>query len=134
MPRSLVSIAAVAVALAALAPVASAADKNARVLAAAQAERTAQLELLQQVVNIDSGTGDVEGGRKVAAVLIPRLKALGMNVESVPAEEAGLAENTVATLSGRGKTRILMIGHLDTVFEPGTVQRRPFRTDDKRAY
>src|SRR5215469_48442 len=134
MPRSLVSIAAVAVALAALAPVASAADKNARVLAAAQAERTAQLELLAQVVNIDSGTGDVEGGRKVASVLIPHLKALGMSIETVPAEEAGLADNTVATLQGKGKSRILMIGHIDTVFEPGTAQKRPFRTDDRRAY
>jgi glutamate carboxypeptidase len=85
-------------------------------------------------VNVDSGTGDVEGGRKVAAMLIPRLKALGMTVESVPAEEPGLAENTVATLIGRGKTHVLMIGHIDTVFEPGTAQRRPFRTDDKRAY
>jgi glutamate carboxypeptidase len=27
-----------------------------------------------------------------------------------------------------------MIGHIDTVFEPGNVQRRPFRTDDKHAY
>jgi glutamate carboxypeptidase len=57
-----------------------------------------------------------------------------MTVESVPAEEPGLAENTVATLTGRGKTRILLIGHIDTVFEPGTAQRRPFRTDGKRAY
>jgi glutamate carboxypeptidase len=57
-----------------------------------------------------------------------------MTIVSVPAEEAGLAENTVATLTGRGKSRILMIGHIDTVFEPGTAQRRPFRTDDKRAY
>jgi glutamate carboxypeptidase len=57
-----------------------------------------------------------------------------MTVESVPAEEAGLAENTVATLSGRGKGRILMIGHIDTVFAPGTAHRRPFHEDDKRAY
>jgi glutamate carboxypeptidase len=136
MPTGLASIVAAAAALviAALAPVASAADKNSKVLAAAQADRSAELELLGQVVNIDSGTGDVEGGRKVAGVLIPRLKALGMTIESVPAEEAGLAENTVATLAGHGKGRILMIGHIDTVFEPGTVQRRPFRTDDKRAY
>ena len=126
--------AAAALASAALAPVASAAGKNSRVLAAAQADRTAELQLLEQVVNIDSGTGDVEGGRKVAGVLIPHLKALGMRIESVPAEEAGLAENTVATLTGRGKSRILMIGHIDTVFEPGTAQRRPFRTDDRRAY
>ena len=136
MPKGLVSIVALAaaVAIAVFAAVASAADKNTRVLAAAQADRTAELELLEQAVNIDSGTGDVEGGRKVAGLLIPRLKALGMSIESVPAEEAGLAENTVATLTGHGKSRILMIGHIDTVFEPGTVQRRPFRTDDKRAY
>src|SRR5579863_4133204 len=113
---------------------AEAAHKDGKVLAAAQAARASELELLEQVVNIDSGTGDVEGGRKVAAVLIPHLKALGMTVESVPAEEAGLAENTVATLAGRGKTRILMIGHIDTVFEPGTAQHRPFRMDDRRAH
>src|SRR5579862_4469329 len=113
---------------------AEAAHKDGKVLAAAQAARASELELLEQVVDIDSGTGDVEGGRKVAAVLIERLKALGMTIESVPAEQAGLADNTVATLAGHGKSRILMIGHIDTVFEPGTVQRRPYRTDDKRAY
>jgi len=136
MAGRLVSFIAVAAgaALAMLTHFADAADKNTRVLAAAQAERSAELQLLEQVVNIDSGTGDVEGGRKVAGVLTPRLKALGMAIETVPAEEAGLAENTVATLTGHGKSRILMIGHIDTVFEPGTVQRRPFRTDDKRAY
>ena len=123
-----------AVAFTALTLTARAADSDARVLKAAQLARPAELQLLEQVVNIDSGTGDVEGGRKVASTLTPRLKALGMSIESVPAEQSGLAENTVTTLTGRGKTRILMIGHIDTVFEPGTVQRRPYRTDDKRAY
>lgn len=134
MVRRLIIIIALAAPLPALAPFAYAAESNSKVLTAAQAARSAQLQLLEQVVNVDSGTGDVEGGRKVAGMLIPRLKALGMTVESVPAEEPGLAANTVATLIGRGKTRILMIGHIDTVFEPGTAQRRPFRTDDKRAY
>ena len=132
MTRHLIRAAALAACMASVAYAAGA--KNAKVLAAAEAARSAQLQLLAQVVNIDSGTGDVDGGRKVAAVLTPRLQALGMKIESVPAEEAGLAENTVATLTGRGKMRILMIGHIDTVFEPGTAQRRPFRTDDKRAY
>jgi glutamate carboxypeptidase len=135
MVTRLVSTAvAAAVVLAGLAQFADAAEKNAKVLAAAQAARTAQLKLLEQVVNIDSGTGDVEGGRKVASVLVPRLKALGMTVESVPAEEAGLAENTVAALTGRGKNRILMIGHIDTVFGPGTAERRPYHADARRAY
>ena len=108
--------------------------KDARVLAAAEAARPEQLKLLRQVVDIDSGTGDAEGGRRVAVVLIPRLEALGMTVEKVPAEEAGLPENLVARLAGTGKGRILMIGHMDTVFGPGTVARRPFRMDSQKAY
>jgi glutamate carboxypeptidase len=112
----------------------AAGSKNPKVLAEAQALRSEQLQLLEKIVNIDSGTGDVAGGIKVADVLIPRLKALGMTVDSVPAEEPDLAPNTVATLKGTGKGCILMVGHIDTVFEPGTAQRRPYRTDDKRAY
>lgn len=110
------------------------AARDAKVWAAAQAARPGQLQLLQQAVDIDSGTGDAEGGRKVEALLIPRLKALGMTVEAVPAEADGLPENLVARLSGTGKGRILMIGHIDTVFGPGTVARRPYRTDAENAY
>lgn len=109
------------------------AARDARVWAAAERVRPAQLKLLEEVVNIDSGTGDVEGGRGVAAVLRPRLEALGMMVESIPAEIPGLPENTVATLKGTGKGRILLIAHLDTVFDPGTAARRPFRIDGDRA-
>ncbi|WP_293907273.1 glutamate carboxypeptidase [Phenylobacterium sp.] len=109
------------------------AQKDAKVWAAAQAARADQLKLLEQVVNLDSGAGDADGGRKVAAVLIPRLKALGTTIESVKAEAEGLPENTVATLTGTGKGRILIIAHLDTVFGPGTVAKWPFRIDGDRA-
>ncbi|HEY3694120.1 glutamate carboxypeptidase [Phenylobacterium sp.] len=110
------------------------APRDAQVWAAAQAARAAQLDLIKAAVNIDSGTGDVEGGRKVAGLLVPRLQALGMTVETIPAEAPGLADNVVATLQGAGKGRILLIGHLDTVFEPGTAARRPFRIDGDKAY
>jgi len=107
--------------------------KDPKVWAAAEAARADQLKLLEQAVNIDSGTGDADGGRKVAALLIPRLKALGMTVEQVKAEADDLPENTVATLTGTGKGRILMIGHIDTVFGPGTVAQRPYRVDGDKA-
>lgn len=119
-------------ALASTAP--KAMPKDAKVWAAAQAARSGQLELLRQVVDVDSGTGDAAGGRKVEAILVPRLKALGMSVEAVPAEAEDLPENLVARLEGTGKGRILLIGHIDTVFGPGTVAKRPFRTDADRAY
>jgi len=108
-------------------------QKDAKVWAAAEAARPEQLRLLEELVNLDSGTGDVEGGRKVGAILIDRLKALGMTVETVKAEADGLPENIVARIEGTGKGRILIIGHLDTVFGPGTVARWPFRIEGDRA-
>jgi len=125
---------ALALSLLAIPALAAPAARDAKVWAAAEAARPAQLKLLEQVVDIDSGTGDVDGGRKVAAILAGRLKALGLSIESVQAEADGLPENTVATLIGTGKGRILLIGHIDTVFEPGTAARRPFRMDAEKAY
>jgi glutamate carboxypeptidase len=107
--------------------------RDTKVWAAAERLRSAQLDLLKQVVNVDSGTGDVAGGRKVAGLLVPRLKALDMDVETVAAEAPDLPENIVATLKGTGRGRILMIGHIDTVFGPGTVAKWPFRIADDRA-
>ncbi|CAN5605942.1 M20/M25/M40 family metallo-hydrolase [soil metagenome] len=110
-----------------------AAGKDTKLWAAAEKAREGQLDLLKQVVNIDSGTGDIEGGRAVAAVLIPRLKALGMTIETVPAEIPGLPENTVATLTGTGKAKILMIGHIDTVFGPGTTAKWSYTVEGDHA-
>ncbi|WP_162875426.1 glutamate carboxypeptidase [Sphingomonas crusticola] len=112
----------------------SAARPDARILDAATAARPAQLALLEKVVNIDSGTGDAAGAAKVMAVLIPELKAIGATIETVSAEAPGLGDNVVARLTGKGKGRILIIGHVDTVFPAGTVAERPFRTDGARAY
>ena len=108
--------------------------KDVRLWAAAEAARPEQLKLLEQAVDIDSGTGDVDGGRKLAALFAERLKALGATVELAPAEAPGLPENLVATLQGTGKGRILLIGHMDTVFEAGSAARRPFRIDAEKAY
>jgi glutamate carboxypeptidase len=126
-------IAALLAASAMPAAAAKAPARDAKVWAAAERLRSAPLDLLHQVVNVDSGTGDVAGGRKVAGLLVPRLKALGMDVETVAAEAPDLPENIVATLKGTGRGRILMIGHIDTVFGPGTVAKWPFRIADDRA-
>jgi glutamate carboxypeptidase len=113
---------------------AGAAPRNEQVFRAAQANRDAALQLLQQIVNIDSGTGDAAGGAKVEAVLAARLSQLGAEVRTEPAEAPGLPDNLVAVFHGSGKGRILIIAHIDTVFGPGTALARPFRTDKDRAY
>ena len=133
MPKRIATTAAIILATTAMPAAAKAPAKDAKVWALAERLRPAQLELLEQVVNIDSGTGDVAGGRKVGSLLVPRLKALGMEVVTVAAEAPELPENIVATLKGTGRGRILMIGHIDTVFGPGTVASRPFRIEGDRA-
>src|SRR5882724_13194564 len=105
-----------------------------RVYQAAAANRAGALDLLREIVDIDSGTGDVVGGAKVESVLAARLKALGADVRTEPAEAPGLPDNLVAVFHGTGKGRILIIAHVDTVFGPGTVAARPFSIDKDRAH
>jgi glutamate carboxypeptidase len=104
------------------------------VAAAAAAARPGALALLQTLVNVDSGTGDVAGGRKVLAILKERLSAIGAEVSEAPAEAAGLPPALVARLHGAGRGRVLLIGHLDTVFGPGVAAARPYASDGARAH
>ncbi|MBX9814047.1 MAG: hypothetical protein A4S12_08755 [Proteobacteria bacterium SG_bin5] len=119
--------------LATAAPGLAQSGKNGPVWRGAESVRAEQLALLERLVNIDSGTGNVQGGAQVQAIIAEQLKGLGMEVRMVPAEAPGLPDNLVATLKGRGKGRLLLIGHSDTVFEPGTAAKRPFRIEGDRA-
>jgi glutamate carboxypeptidase len=134
MKRRAIATLAAAAAVLASGAAAAPAPKDMELWTAAEGAREGQLALLKQLVDIDSGTGDAAGGRRVAAVLVPRLRALGAKVETVQAEAPGLPENLVATVEGSGRGRILLIAHLDTVFGPGTAAARPFRMDAARAY
>jgi glutamate carboxypeptidase len=111
-----------------------AAPRNEKIYQAVQSNRAAALDLLKDIVNIDSGTGDIEGGTKVETLLAARLRDLGAEVRTEPAEVPGLPDNLVAVFHGSGKGRILIVAHIDTVFSPGTVAVRPFSIDAQRAH
>jgi glutamate carboxypeptidase len=98
------------------------AKPNSKVLAAAKACEPSARSLLQQLVQIDSGTGDVAGLSAMGGILKTELEGLGASVEIVPA----VGDNLVATLTGAGRGRILLIAHMDTVFAHGTVTQRPY--------
>jgi len=114
--------------------VAAAPQRQEPVYAAVQAHRADALALLAQIVNIDSGTGDVAGGTQVEDVLAARLRALGAEVRTEPAEAPDLPPNLVAVVHGRGKGRILIVAHIDTVFGSGTAAARPYGADADRAH
>ena len=100
---------------------------------AAQRQTGDALALLERLVNVDSGSGDGPGLARVHALVIPELQKLGAAIETFPATP-NAGDNVVATLRGKGKGRILLIAHTDTVFGPGTVAKRPFKIERGRAY
>lgn len=93
-----------------------------------QDEWLARLKLL---VNIDSGSGDVEGVNTIMAYFEQWMGALGFEVTLHPTEEFG--NNLVARRGGKGHLRLLLVGHVDTVYPRGAAEARPFVLDGKRA-
>jgi len=96
-----------------------------QIVTTADAGTESDLALLEKLVAQNSGTRNLEGVRKVNAMVAPEFAALGFETRWVPMDAVGRAGHLIATHKGkRGTTRMLLIGHLDTVFEPGS----PFQT------
>lgn len=74
------------------------------------------LKLLEEVVNINSGSMNFEGVKKVGMIFKSKLDALGFETKWVDGKSWGRSGHLVAEHKGKGKT-LLLIGHLDTVFE-----------------
>ncbi len=91
----------------------------------------AMLSDLETIVNMDSGTYHKAGVDQVAEWMQRRLENSAFEVTVQPQQEHG--NNLYATRRGSGKARILLIGHMDTVFPEGEPQRRPFTIKDGRA-
>jgi glutamate carboxypeptidase len=100
------------------------------------------IALLERLVNQNSGTNNAEGVRKVAGMLRPELEALGFKVRWIPMDQVNRAGHLFASHQGKpGTKRLLLIGHLDTVFEPdspfqhfsreGSIARGPGVGDNK---
>jgi glutamate carboxypeptidase len=93
-----------------------------------QAQEQSSIALLEEIVNINSGTMNFAGVRRVADVLRPRFEALGFKVRWEDGAAFGRAGHLVAEHPGRGR-HVLLIGHLDTVFEPNYPFQRFERVD-----
>jgi glutamate carboxypeptidase len=103
-----------------------------RIVAAVDAGNTQALALLERVVNINSGSMNFAGVRAVGDVLRAELEGLGFSVRWIDGAPFKRAGHLVAERPGRGP-RVLLIGHLDTVFEPESPFQRFERIDEKTA-
>jgi glutamate carboxypeptidase len=97
----------------------------------AEAER--HVALLERLVNQNSGTLNLPGVEAVGRMVRAELEPLGFEVRWLPMAEAGRAGHLIATHEGNGRgKRLLLIGHLDTVFEPDS-PFQAFSRDGNRA-
>jgi glutamate carboxypeptidase len=99
-----------------------------------EARLPAFLAELEMLVNVDCGSYTPNGVNLVADHVATALAGLGADVKRVPHEpEAGgtqLGDIVIGELQGDvAGPRIMLIGHMDTVFDPGTAAERPFRRD-----
>ena len=90
---------------------------------------------LERLVNIDCGSYTPEGVNEIGRWVTGFLTDLGADVDLRPDPEGRFGNTVVATFDGRaGGPRVVLIGHMDTVFDAGTVAERPFRVDNGIAH
>ena len=116
--RSIRVLAVAAVCLAASAARAGLTDTENELVAAVKARSPQALELLERSVRQNSGTLNVEGVRAAGEIFRAELDALGFKTRWVDMPEAmRRAGHVVAEREGKQGQRVLLMGHIDTVFD-----------------
>jgi glutamate carboxypeptidase len=122
-----------ALAITAASPAAAALGRaEQRMLATVDAEQQRTLAMLERWVDQNSGTMNRRGVEAVRDMVAPELRQLGFTTQWIDLRAVGRAGHLVARHAGgrRGK-RLLLIGHLDTVFEPDSPFQRWVRDGDR---
>ncbi|MFA1683448.1 M20/M25/M40 family metallo-hydrolase [Achromobacter dolens] len=142
LSRPLVLRAALALGFLGSASFAALAAPVAAVHEAAEQQKQGMLDTMRDLVNIESGSRDVEGVERIAALIGERLKALGGTVEILQPTDIFRLDDTPervgpmvhAEFKGSGQKKIMLIAHMDTVYRNGMLKDQPFRIDGDRAY
>ena len=109
------------------------ADELAKLEGSIRDAEPAFLADLERLVNIDCGSYTPEGVDEVGRFVAGFLSDIGANVEARPDPAGKFGSTIVGRFEGQpGGRRIVLVGHMDTVFDPGTAAERPFRIEDER--
>ncbi|MBS0450324.1 MAG: M20/M25/M40 family metallo-hydrolase [Proteobacteria bacterium] len=116
---------------------------DARIATLAAEQKQPLLDSLSQLVGIESGSRDLEGLARLADLIAGKLKAMGGEVELVDTNaHAYRMEDTPekiggavrATFKGTGTKKVMLIAHMDTVYQRGMLEKQPFRIEGDKAY
>jgi glutamate carboxypeptidase len=98
-----------------------------KVIANIRKHLSENLQLLEALVNINSGTLNVAGVKQTGDLLGKQLERLGFTTEWVTLPDSlKRAGHLVASIKGKKGKKLFLIGHLDTVFEPD-MPANPFK-------
>src|SRR5262249_47842025 len=93
------------------------------------------LDDLRRLVDIDCGSCTPAGAEQGGAGVAPVPVEPGADVDIRPDPQGRFGNTVVGTFTGAaGAPRVVLIGHMDTVFDPGTVAERPFRIEGDIAH
>ena len=101
---------------------------------AAEQAQPALIETLRDMVMIESGSADTAGLARMADLVEVRLKALGFTTERRKTIRGAGADIVVGTKEGTGTRKLMLIGHMDTVYQHGILETQPYRVDGNRIY
>lgn len=98
------------------------------------AHQPEMVKFLESIVNIDSKVDNPQGIKEVAEIIGEKLKTLGFAVEYLDGN--GLPTHVYAVKKGENPhaKNIMILGHMDTVFDKGTAAERPFTVEGEMAY
>ncbi len=88
-----------------------------RIVAATEGLVEEAVDFLEEVVNVNSGTMNHAGVRRVGQIFSEALEGLGFQCRWIPMKEVDRAGHLFAERPGNRGRRLLLIGHLDTVYE-----------------
>jgi len=91
---------------------------------------------LERMCNIDCGSYTPAGVNQIGDLVAAELASMGATVERRPDPKGKYGDTVIGTFEGAAGAgpRVLLIGHMDTVFSEGTVAKRSFRIDGSIAH
>jgi glutamate carboxypeptidase len=102
------------------------------------ARRGTFVATLERMVNIDCGSFDREGVGRVADLCASMFRGSGWTVDRTEPQTSDdgvpLGDTVVGTIDGAGGPRVLLLAHMDTVFDDGVATERPYTVRDGRAF
>jgi len=92
------------------------------------------IDELKMLVNVDCGTKTLDGVARVAGIMQRLWQAEGWHTEQIDLGDKVGPGVLVTNTPQADRFDMLLVGHLDTVFAPGTVAQRPLSQDETRLY